>query len=84
MWPVILQALIVTDLLINLFFHLIQLHRYCLQQNALYTLCNRFGIIESRIGDVHIRTRDLQQSLSERSLRREVHIIPAEEESKAD
>lgn len=59
MWSIILQALIVSDLCLNFFFHIVQLRRYCCQQNALRLLGNRFGGIESQLADVDRRVESL-------------------------
>ena len=65
-WGVVLQFMIVGDLVINLFFHVIQLRKYCCQQDALLNLSYRFNGVESKLNNVDHRTRRMDESLSQR------------------
>lgn len=69
MWMYILEAIIIGDLLINFFFHIIQLRRYIEANNAVRRLADRFGGLESKVSDIELSTRmlkDMSQSASGR------------------
>ena len=83
-WFIIVQTIIVMNLFLDLFFHVIHISRYCDQKNAFTDLLSRFGVIESRLRDVHNSTRNLQQSLSNSRGQCDVHIIEEEEEEEVD
>jgi len=70
-WIFWVQVLIISDVAINFFFHIIQLKKYCCQQDALRDLSNRFGRVESSLNCVDMQTRWINDALSEREEREE-------------
>lgn len=69
MWTIysmveLLQGLIVLDLLINLFFHLVQLRRYCIDEvlESLTVLVNRFSDLDRVIRESERTQRQLHES----------------------
>lgn len=72
MWSYILESIIIGDLLINFFFHIIQLRRYCCQQDALRNLGDRFGSVEHKLNNVERSTKRLHETVSFRERRPQI------------
>jgi len=68
MWSHILQTVILGDLIINFFFHIVQLRGFCCHNNAIRHLGTRFAGVESRVGNVELESRRLQTGLSDRRI----------------
>jgi hypothetical protein len=80
MWLDIVQGIVISDLLINFFFHILQLRKYCCQQDALLLLDRRFGSFESKLGGVELQSRLFNQSLSAGRLK----IVPSDSEKEEE
>lgn len=65
MWLTILQIIVIGDLLINFFFHLVQLRKYCATQHALHHLGDRFNTVESKFMELEHSTRLLHRTLTD-------------------
>lgn len=63
MWAYMLQIIIVSDLLINLFFHIIQLRRWCCQRDALYRISGLVNGVDRKLNHVETSTRRLQEAI---------------------
>jgi len=62
----LIQIVIVADLLMNFFFHIVQMRKFLWHQDAVKVLGSRFGRVESKLIDVDSRTRRLDESISAR------------------
>lgn len=67
MWQHYLQVIIVTDVLFNLFFHLLQLKTFLCCRNDLGGISRRFCSLEYRLNNLDYKTTNIQRICSLRA-----------------